>query len=254
MGILDGRVAIVTGASSGIGRACAIRFAEEGAAVVGCARRTELLDELIDEIAAKGGKAVAVRCDVTNEDDITNVVETAASQFGRVDILGNFAQAFYPYRVIDHANLMATTAENAINQFRGGPVQYLLFMQKCFPYMKEQRYGRIINTSSGAWLLGAPDFVGYGMAKAATDALTRHASQDWGQYGIVTNTIYPIVRNEDHEKEHPEMAESLPKRIPVRYHGTAYDDLSPVVAFLASEAAGYVNGQSLGINGGLFFV
>jgi NAD(P)-dependent dehydrogenase (short-subunit alcohol dehydrogenase family) len=92
------------------------------------------------------------------------------------------------------------------------------------------------------------------MAKAATDALTRHASQDWGQYGIVTNTIYPIVRNEDHEKEHPEMAESLPKRIPVRYHGTAYDDLSPVVAFLASEAAGYVNGQSVGINGGLFFV
>jgi NAD(P)-dependent dehydrogenase (short-subunit alcohol dehydrogenase family) len=120
--------------------------------------------------------------------------------------------------------------------------------------MKEQRYGRIINTSSGAWLLGSPDYVAYGMAKAAVEALTRHASQDWGKYGIVTNTIYPIVQNPEHEKEHPEMAKALAQRIPVRRHGTAYDDLSPVVAFLVSEGAGYVNGQSIGINGGMFFV
>jgi NAD(P)-dependent dehydrogenase (short-subunit alcohol dehydrogenase family) len=254
MGILDGRVAIVTGASSGIGRACAVRLAEEGASVVVTARRMQLLEELVDEITSKGGTAVAVACDVMVEEEISNVVETAADRFGRIDILGNFAQAFYPYRASDHANLMATTRESAVNQFVGGPVQYLLFMQKCFPYMKEQGYGRIINTSSGAWLLGAPDYVGYGMAKAAVDALTRHASQDWGQYGIVTNTIYPVVRNADHEKEHPEMAAALPQRIPVRRHGTAYDDLSPVIAFLASDNAGYLNGQTIGINGGLFFL
>jgi NAD(P)-dependent dehydrogenase (short-subunit alcohol dehydrogenase family) len=254
MGILEGRAAIVTGASSGIGRACAVRFAEEGAAVVATARRANLLDELVDEIKSKGGEAVAVVCDVMKEDQITNVVETAGERFGRIDILGNFAQGFYPYRAVDHANLMSTTSENALNQFSGGPLQYLLFMQKCFPYMKAQGYGRIINTSSGAWLLGTPDYVAYGMAKAAIDALTRHASQDWGQYGITTNTIYPVVRNEDHEREHPEMAKALPERIPLKRHGTAYDDLSPVVAFLASEGGGYLTGQSLGINGGLFFV
>jgi NAD(P)-dependent dehydrogenase (short-subunit alcohol dehydrogenase family) len=254
MGILEGRVAIVTGASSGIGRACAVRLAEEGAAVVGCARRVHLIEEVVDEIKSKGGEAIAVACDVTKEEEITNVVDTAGDRFGRIDILGNFAQAFYPYRVSDHADIMSTTPENAMNQFIGGPLQYMLFMQKCFPYMKAQGYGRIINTSSGAWLLGAPNYVAYGMVKAAVDALTRHASQDWGQYGIVTNTIYPIVQNPDHEKEHPEMAKAMAQRIPVRRHGTPYEDLSPVVAFLASEGAGYVNGQSIGINGGMFFL
>ena len=254
MGILEGRVAVVTGASSGIGRACAVRFAEEGAAVVASARRANLLDELVDEITSKGGRAIAVVCDVMNEDEIINVVDTAGERFGRIDILGNFAQAFYPYRAIDHANLMSTTPQNALNQFVGGPLQFMLFMQKCFPYMKAQGYGRIVNTSSGAWLLGTPDYVAYGMAKAAVDALTRHASQDWGQYGITTNTIYPVVRNLDHEREHPEMAKALPQRIPLKRHGTPYDDLSPIVTFLVSEGSGYLNGQSFGINGGLFFV
>src|SRR5438477_12042807 len=92
MGILEGRVAIVTGASSGIGGAGAIRFAEEGAAVVGCARRLDKLQEMVREVEARGGKAVAVACDVAREEDIDTVVTTTAQHFGRIDILANIAQ------------------------------------------------------------------------------------------------------------------------------------------------------------------
>jgi NAD(P)-dependent dehydrogenase (short-subunit alcohol dehydrogenase family) len=146
--------------------------------------------------------------------------------------------------------MMNTTTESLLDSFRTGPLQSMLFMQKCFPHMKEQGYGRIVNTSSHAYLAGAPGLVAYGIAKAAVAALTRHASQDWGQYGIVTNTFFPLVVNPKWEASHPDMVDVITQRIPVRRHGTPYEDLSPVIAFLVSESAGYLNGQSLAIDGG----
>ena len=251
MGILDGRVAIVTGASSGIGHACARRFAEEGAMVVACARRLDLLEELAGDIKASGGQAIAVQCDVESEAQITGVVEAAANLSGRIDILCNFAQGYIPFRKEDPRGLIDTTPDYVMKQFITGTLQSMLFMQKCFPYMKQQHYGRIINTASPAWIDGAPDHAAYGISKAATSALTRHASQDWGKYGIVTNTIFPLVQSPDYEREHPGFGEFLANEIPVKRYGTAYQDLSPVVTFLVSEDAGYVNGQSISISGGL---
>ena len=137
MGILEGRVAIVTGASTGIGWACAIRYAEEGAAVVVSARRLERLESLVREIEAKGGKAVAVACDVAQEEDIDQVVDTAAERFGRIDILANIGQGGNN----DLTDLTAATRENVLYAYTTGPLQSLLFMQKCFPHMKRQGYG-----------------------------------------------------------------------------------------------------------------
>jgi NAD(P)-dependent dehydrogenase (short-subunit alcohol dehydrogenase family) len=251
MGMLDGRVAIVTGASSGVGRACALRFAEEGAVVVACARRLNLLEELAAEAGSKGGEVVPLACDVGEEADIASVVDTAAERFGRIDILANIAQGFIPDTDTTSGTLMNTTPESLLDMFRTGPVQSMLFMQKCFPHMKEQGYGRIVNTSSHAYLLGAPGLVAYGIAKAGTAALTRHASKDWGQYGIVTNTFFPMVVNPRWEEANPEAAARMPAMIPVRRMGTAYDDLSPVIAFFVSEGAGYLNGQSIAIDGGM---
>jgi len=247
MGILEGRVAIVTGASSGVGRGCARRFAEEGAAVVACARRLENLQTLVQEVEAKGGKALAVTCDVAEEADITRVVDAAIERFGRIDILANIAQG----GMEDHVGLLKTTPEGLLDAYVTGPLQSLLFMQKCFPHMRRQRYGRIINTSSLIALDGSPGFAPYAMAKGAIMALTRNASQEWAQFGITTNTFLPIVSTERSIERNAGKEDPVTARIPGRRLGTAYDDCSPVLAFLASEAAGYVNGQAIGIDGGL---
>ncbi|WP_224112446.1 SDR family NAD(P)-dependent oxidoreductase [Mycobacterium avium] len=248
MGILNGRVAIVTGASSGVGRGCAVRFAEEGASLVLAARRIDKLNELAGEIESKGGTAVPVACDVANEDDIDNVVGTAAREFGKIEILASIAQG----AMDDHAYLMDVTPEQALKAYVTGPLQSLLFMQKCFPYMKEQGYGRIINTASSSALKGTPGFASYQLAKGAVMALTRTASQEWAQFGIVTNTILPVIRTEafDMSEQGKAAAKRIEEQIPVGRFGSPYEDCSPVVAFLASEGAGYLNGQAIAIDGG----
>ncbi|HJT96253.1 MAG TPA: SDR family oxidoreductase [Mycobacterium sp.] len=247
MGKLEGRVAIVTGASSGIGRACAVRFAEEGATVVVCARRTESLKGLVWEIEATGGQALAVTCDVTKPTDISHVVSTAIGTFGAVDILANIAQG----GIEDLSDIADTTAERAQYAYDSGPLQSMLFMQECFKYMRTQRYGRIINTASPAAVTGFPGLAAYAMAKGAVMALTRSASQEWGQFGIVTNTFLPWVRTETFDQT--ELAKSLPTMeasSPLRRMGTAYEDCTPVLAFLASEEARYINGQAIAVDGG----
>jgi NAD(P)-dependent dehydrogenase (short-subunit alcohol dehydrogenase family) len=249
MGILDGRVAIVTGASSGIGRACALRFAEEGAKVIGCARRMEKLQELVRDVESKGGEALAVACDVAEERDITNVVDTAADQYGRIDILANIAQGGIEEQGIP---LEDVTPKQLLDTFVTGPIQSLLFMQKCFPYMKAQHYGRIINTASHTIMGVHPGYAFYGPAKAAVVTLSRFASQEWAQFGIVTNTFIPwaITPSWDNRASTSPDPAKLAAQVPLRRVGTAYEDVSPVVAFLASEAAGYLNGVTLGVNGG----
>src|SRR5690349_499146 len=132
MGTLEGRVAIVTGASSGIGRACALRFAEEGAAVVGFDRLGDRLREVIAEIETKGGVGEAVVGDVARDDDIDGAVATAAGRFGKIDILCNFAHG----RLGEPGPLIDLTRERTFEHFSTGPYQSLRFMQRCFPYMK----------------------------------------------------------------------------------------------------------------------
>jgi 3-oxoacyl-[acyl-carrier protein] reductase len=247
MGQLQDRVAVVTGASSGIGRATAVRFSEEGATVVACARRIASLDELVAQIESNGGRALAVECDVAEESDIAGVVLTAINTFERIDILANVAQG----GMDDLADLVSTTSERARYAYVTGPLQSMLFMQKCFPHMKEQRYGRVINTASPAAITGFPGLTAYAMAKGAVMALTRNASQEWGQFGIVTNTFLPWVRTDSFDRT--DLAKNLPAMeasSPLRRMGLAYEDCTPALVFLASEGAGYINGQAIAVDGG----
>jgi len=248
MGILEGKTAILTGASSGIGYSCALRFAEEGANVVACARRLDRLEKLRDEAAGMAGKIIPQQCDVGVEADMDAVVKTAMDMFGAIHILANIAQGGLDKLV----NLIDTTEESTMELFKTGPIASMRLMQKCFPYMKEQNYGRIINCSSPAAVQGTPGMAGVVMCKAAIQGLTRTASQEWGKYGITTNVFLPTIKTEnfDMSERGRAYAKKVAENNPMGYFGTPYEDCSPVVAFLASEGAGYINGQSIAVCGG----
>lgn len=248
MGILDGKTAIITGASSGVGYGCALRFAEEGANVIACARRLENLERLREEAGRFSGKIIPQKCDISIESNLDAAVEKALELFGTVHILANIAQG----GLGTSSPLEETTLEECMAYYMTGPIASMKMMQKCFPYMKKQRYGRIINCSSEAASRGVKGFAAYGMCKAAVESLTRSAAQEWGKYGITTNVFMPFIKTEGTEKSERgrEMAERVARLNPTRRFGTPYEDCSPMVAFLASEGAGYINGESINISGG----
>ncbi len=252
MGILDGRVAILTGAAGGIGRGCARRFAEEGASLILADISSDGLKEITEELESAGFQAVPVVCDVAQEAEIDEVVDTAIREFGRIDILANIAQG----GIADMAYLAEPSASQLLDAYTTGPLQSMLFMQKCLPHMKERGYGRIINTASHLVLRGDPGFAAYEMAKGAIMALTRTASQEWGRLGIVTNTFLPVIRTPAYDlgEQLKAAAEMIEASNPTGRFGTAYEDCAPVVAFLASEGAGYLNGQAIGVDGGLTLI
>jgi len=247
MGILNGKVAIVTGASSGIGRAAAKHMAEEGAAVVICARRKERLDALSEEIRAKGGQALPVACDLASVEDIDNVVDSAVREFGRIDALANIGQG----ALDQQRSLTEVTYENALEFYQTGPIAALRFMQKCLPHMQKLGRGNIINCASHTALIGMPGFASYAMAKESVRALTRSAAMEWGQYGIVTNCFLPVVATEvsDSDEFVRATSEAIAKQVPLGYIGKP-EDCAPVIAFLASDGAKYINGQFIGVDGG----
>lgn len=177
---------MVVGANSGIGYGCALRFAGEGANVLACDIRHDGLEKLAKQADGVTGKLVTMHCDVSNEEDLDKVVEKTIAEFGKVEILACIAQGGmeHPTYLID------ATPELALESYTTGPLYTMLIMQKCFPYMKEQHYGRIITTASGSAVTGVPGYASYGMAKGAIMALTRIAAKEWGQFGITTNCFF----------------------------------------------------------------
>jgi len=247
IGRLSGRIAIVTGAASGIGRGVAERYVSEGAAVVAADVNADGLRILAECAGVEGMRLVTVTCDVADEAQIDRVVRTTLDRFGHVDILANIAQG----GLADHCHLEQTSVQAAMKSFIGGPLQSMLFMQKCLPAMRDRHYGRIINVASHSALMGSPGFAPYELAKGAIQALTRNASQEWGPFGITTNCILPVVRTPAYDltEQGRQAAAALEGSIPVRRFGTP-SDCGAAFAFLASEDAGYVNGQMIGIDGG----
>ena len=234
---LKNRVAIVTGASSGVGYGCALRYAYEGATVVACARRLENLEFLAKEAQEKNypGKIVPMVCDIAKEDDLDRVVNTTIEYFGKIDIL-------------------ACIAQGARILFDQGPIYTMLMIQKCLPHMKKAGYGRIITCASAAGVSPVDNTVPYGMAKAAIISLTRNAARELGQYGITTNCFLPVVKSEAPSNRGTSKEEQdayVAAMIPMKYLGTSFDDCAPVLVFIASEEAKYFNGQVVGTDGGL---
>ncbi|MDR1321723.1 MAG: SDR family oxidoreductase [Gracilibacteraceae bacterium] len=254
MGMLEGRAALVIGASSGAGRGCALRFAEEGANVLACARRMEKLEELVAEAKQKGapGQIVAAVCDVSNEEDLDKVVKQTVAEFGKIEILANIAQGGIEHPV----NLQGATREKLFESYATGPLYSILAIQKVLPYMKEQHYGRIVNCASGSAVSGTEGFAPYAMAKGAVMTLTRFAAKELGKYGITTNCFLPVSKAAgfDSSPQSRAAAAYVAERIPLGYFGDPYEDVSPIVAFMVSDYAHYMNGQFISCCGGLSII
>jgi NAD(P)-dependent dehydrogenase (short-subunit alcohol dehydrogenase family) len=252
---LAGRVALVTGAGRGIGAAVARRLAEDGARVVVADIDGAGADRTGAAIRDAGGTALSLRTDVTAEADRHAAIAAAAS-LGGLHILVNAAGIIAPELPQD----VTPAAWNRVFQIN---VEGLFFLcQAALPLMRGQRLGRIVNFSSTGAKIGTPALISYNASKAAVLAITRGFAAQFGREGITANSVLPgIVDTTMWETINAEVGpmvgfapgtlmQDRVARIPVGRAGTP-DDISAVVAFLASDGAAYVNGQSINVCGGL---
>ncbi len=242
---LSGRVAFVTGASQGIGRACALKLAAEGATVAVAARNQEKLNELVSEINAAGGKAAAFALDVTDEEQVKSAIKTAIAQLGKVDILVNNAGITRDQLVMrmKRADWNAVLETNLTSAY--------LCIQQVMSSMLKQRWGRIINITSVFGQMGQAGQANYAASKAGLIGLTMAIAREVGSRNITCNAVSPgFIETAMTATLGDEFKQTAVKQIPLGRVG-APKDVANAVAFLASDEASYVTGHVLNVNGGL---
>jgi len=249
-GKLAGRVALITGAGQGSGRGCALALAAEGAAIALVGRTEAKLADTAAEIERRGGRALAIRCDVMVPADREACVARCARELGPVKVLVNAAQS-PSYR---SSSLLDVKADVFDELWRSGPLATLELMRLCHPQLRGG--GSIVNFGSGAQFTPG-GYGAYAAAKAAIGMLTRAAAEEWGPEGIRANLVVPFVESpafhEDFGGDAQRLAASQ-RRIPLRRFGDAERDLGRVVVFLASEDSAYVTGTTLMVEGGSHFL
>jgi gluconate 5-dehydrogenase len=243
---LDGRVAVVTGGSSGIGRAVASALARAGAAVVVVARREAELADTVDELTAAGARAASVSADLSTRSGVRTAAEDAVEPFGEPDILVNSAGINLrpPMAELDEATWDATMALNL-------DAPYLLG-QRFGPGMARRGFGRIIQISSQQAHRAFVQSGAYGVSKGALEALTRSQAEAWSAHGVTCNTLVPgfvMTPLNTRLSSDPQKVAALAARTMTGRNGEA-SDFAGVAVFLASTASGYLTGQSIYVDGG----
>jgi len=244
-GILEGRVAFVTGGGTGITGGVARAFAEAGAAVALVSRKLDHLQPAAEVINKSGGKAFAVAADVRQPEDVEKAVASTVEQFGKIDIVvngaaGNFLCAAEELSPNGFGTVVDIDTKGTFNVCRAA-----------FAQLKEHR-GQILNISATLHYLGTPMQIHVSAAKAGVDALTRNLAVEWGRHGIRVNGIAPgpIEDTEGMKRLVPEpVKERLRKGIPLGRFGRIAD-IEKAAVFLCSDAASFINGVTLVVDGG----
>ena len=244
--LLQNKVALVTGAGQGVGQGIALALAGEGAKVAVTGRTLSKLENTCKLIEERGGQALAVECEVKSAESLSACVETVVGHFGGLQVLVNNAQEV-PLGTLHQVSDEAFTAG-----FESGPLATLRMMKLCYPHLKGD--GVIVNLASSAgkrW-----DMSGYGAYAATKEAirsLTRAAACEWGPDGIRTNVIMPHAKSPGLAwwiENKPEEAAEFIQSIPQRRVGDCEQDIGRFVALLCGEGSAYVNGQTIGLDGG----
>lgn len=244
---LSGKVAIVTGGGNGIGRASSLMLAAHGAAVAIADLKLAAAEKVAAEIAAAGGKALALECNVLKDEDLVRTVERTVSELGGIHILVNNAGGGGAGR--------ESPFEITLQQFER-PFQINVFSawrlsQLCAPHMKNAGYGSIINMSSMSSINKSPAISAYAASKAAINHMTANLAHDYGPAGIRVNAVGPGAVRTDALATvlTPEIEERMLSHTPIKRLGEA-DDIAGAVLYFAAPISNWVSGQTLFVNGG----
>ncbi|MCP5395311.1 MAG: SDR family oxidoreductase [Sphingomonadaceae bacterium] len=244
-GQLDGKVAIVTGGARGVAKGVATAFVREGAKVL-IVDREEETGKATEAELSQIGEVAFMAMDLSRHDELPSIIDTAITRFGRLDTLVNAAQASRQLKLLDH-----TLADAAI-AFDTGFWPTFVLMQAAYPHLAESQ-GSVINFGSGAGLDGMPTQASYGAAKEAIRALSKTAANEWGPDGIRINIICPFANSpgvEQWRQHFPDAYNAQIAKVPLRRIGDCELDIGRAAVFLASDAAGYITGQTLMVDGG----
>lgn len=239
------RVALITGASQGIGKACAVRLAAAGANIALAARNLEKLTEASQQITQAGGKAAAFQLDVANEEQIKSVFKDVIGRFGKIDILVNNAGVTKDQLVM---RMKRTDWDSVLNT---NLTSAYLCIQQAIPSMLKQKWGRIINISSVFGQMGQAGQANYAASKAGLIGLTMAIAREVASRNITCNAVAPgFIETAMTSGLGEEFRQSAMKAIPLGRVGTG-EEVANAVAFLASDEASYITGHVLNVNGGM---
>ena len=244
---LEGKVAVVTGSTRGIGRAIVEGLAGAGAAVTVNGRSSDATQTVAGEIAADGAKTLGVAADVSNAADVDRLIRETIANFGRLDVLVNNAGISPYYKAAE------TVTETEWDEImRVNLKSVFLCCQAAGRVMIQQKSGRIINISSIGGQVALPKLLAYTTAKGAINQMTRALAVEWAPYGILVNGIAPAYVETDLTKglrNNPKLRDELVRQVPLRRLGEAREIVGAAI-YLASDAASYVTGHMLNIDGG----
>lgn len=243
---LTNRVALVTGASRGLGAAIALKLAESGAKVaVNTFGSPEKAERVAEQIRSSGGQAIVVKADVRDEAQVKQMVEDIQGKLGLIDILVLNATGPQPFVKIEDLTWRACLDQ--LEFFVKSPI---LLVQAVLPQMKKRRYGRIINIGSEVFEKGVPEFSNYVSAKGAQLGLTRSWANELAPWQITVNLVAPgWIPTERHKDDPQDMKDGYAAAVPMKRMGVP-DDVAAAVAFLASDGANFITGQKVSVNGG----
>lgn len=249
MSRLQGKVAVITGASYGIGRGLAVRFAREGAKLVLCSRTPEKAGEMLEEVRAIAPDAHYVAADVGVQAQIEHVIAEAQRVFGRIDILVNNAQTVMPWTPLEDK-----PDSDWDMTLQSGLYATLWAMRAAFPMMKAHGGGRIINFGSIFGVNGSRWSADYAAAKEAIRGMTRTAANEWGRYGITVNVMLPSAESaasRSFRENRPDEYNLMRGRVPLRRHGDPERDIGGAILGLVCDEGRFITGETFFLDGGL---